>query len=121
MPLRSIQAGMDVRSHLHVTRRALGQWLLAQAIDSLCVGLLWLIGLVALNVPWAPVWAILAAGFQFVSHVGGPLSWIGPPLAVVVEGARWENALYLLVLYVIIMMIDGLLLQPLLHRRLSRV
>jgi predicted PurR-regulated permease PerM len=121
MSLRSIQSGMAVRSHLHITRRALWKWFLAQAIDSLCVALLWLIGLLALNVPWAPLWAVLAAGFQWIPHVGGLLSLMGPLFAALVDGARWQTALYLLVLYVAIMLVDGLILQPLLNRRMSKV
>jgi predicted PurR-regulated permease PerM len=121
MGLGSIQSTMEMRSHLRITRRALGKWLLAQAVESGCVALLWLVGLMALNVHWAPFWALLAGFFQWIPHVGGVLSLIGPLLATLLAGARWETALYLLGLYVVIMLVDGLILQPLLMRRLSKV
>jgi predicted PurR-regulated permease PerM len=112
---------MAVRSHLQITRRALWKWFLAQTLDCFCVALLWLIGLLALNVPWALFWAVLAAGFQWVPHVGGLLSLMGPLFTALIDGARWQTALYLLLLYVCIMLVDGLVLQPLLNRRMSKV
>ena len=54
---------MNLGDHFRITGGALKNWLIAQAQDSLAVGLLWLIGLYALKVPWAPLWALLAACF----------------------------------------------------------
>jgi predicted PurR-regulated permease PerM len=112
---------MQVRSHVQITGRALKRWFIAQCIDSLCVALLWLGGLLILRVPWAPLWAILAIGFQFIPHVGGLLSLLGPMVATLVEGNGWTGTVYLLILYAIIVAVDGFLLQPILLRRAAKV
>ena len=112
---------MDFRGYLHLTGSALKNWLLAQLQDSVAVGLLWLMGLYALKIPWAPLWALLAALLQFVPHLGPVLSLIGPVLAAAARWQDWEHLLYLLILYAVIVVIDGLILQPYLLRRTAKV
>ena len=46
-------------------------------LRSLAVGALWWVGLEYLHVPWAPFWAILAAGLQFIPHFGPVLAFMG--------------------------------------------
>lgn len=92
-----------------------------QAQDSVCVGVLWLAGLYFLHVPWAPVWAFLAALLQIVPHFGPMLGLIGPVLAATVSWRDWKHPLGVLILYAIIVVIDGLLLQPYLMRRVAKV
>jgi predicted PurR-regulated permease PerM len=112
---------VDFRSHLHLTGSALKHWLIAQLQDSIAVGLLWLIGLYALKIPWAPLWALLAALLQFVPHLGPVLSLIGPALAAAAHWQDWQHLLFVLILYAAIAAIDGLLLQPYLMRRTAKV
>lgn len=112
---------MAVSGHIQITGRALKRWFIAQCIDSVCVGLMWLAGLLILGVPWAPLWAFLAACFHVIPHVGGVLALLGPMVATLIEGNGWEGALYLLFLYVIVMVVDGFVLQPALMRRTSKV
>jgi predicted PurR-regulated permease PerM len=112
---------VDFRSHLHLTGSALKHWLIAQLQDSIAVGLLWLLGLYLLKIPWAPLWALLAALLQFVPHLGPVLSLIGPALAAAARWQDWDHLLYVLILYAVIVVIDGLLLQPYLMRRTARV
>jgi predicted PurR-regulated permease PerM len=112
---------MDLRGHLHVTGSALRNWLIAQLQDSIAVGVLWLIGLYVLKIPWAPLWAVLAALLQFVPHLGPVLGLIGPVIAAAVGWQDWEHLLYVLILYAVIVVIDGLLLQPYLMRRTAKV
>ena len=72
---------MSINDHIRVTGGALKNWLIAQVQDSVVVGLLWLVGLLLLRVPLAPLWAVLAAILQFVPHLGPVLGMIGPTLA----------------------------------------
>ena len=65
---------------------ALVQWWRAATLEGLCVGILWWIGLTLLHVPFAPLWALLAAFAAFIPHFGGVLSLIGPVLAVAFSG-----------------------------------
>lgn len=118
----SIQSfSMEVRSHIQLTGRALKRWFIAQCIDSFFVGLMWLAGLLILEVPWAPFWALLGACLHFIPHVGGLFALIGPLCATLLSGNGWQGALYLLLLYVVIMVVDGLALQPALMRKASKV
>ena len=111
---------MQFSRHVEITGGALRDWFVAQCYDSLAVGFLWWIGLVYLKIPLAPLWALLAAVFQFIPHFGPVLAFIGPAVAAVFSGGL-EGFVSLLVLYGVIVLLDGLLLQPMLLRRTARV
>src|SRR6202140_3845210 len=112
---------MNLGDHFRITGSALKNWLIAQAQDSLAVGVLWLIGLYALKVPWAPLWALLAACLRVVRPLGPVLVLIGPVLAAALRWADWEHPLYVLMLYAGIVVVDGFLLQPYIMKRVARV
>jgi len=112
---------MDFGDHLRTTGSALKNWAIAQLQDSLAVGVLWLIGLYALRVPLAPMWAAIAAVLQIVPHLGPILGLLGPVLAATIKWMDWRHPLGVLVLYAIIALLDGLLLQPYLMKRTTKV
>ena len=112
---------MNLGQHFRITGGALRNWLIAQLQDSLAVGVLWLIGLYVLKVPWAPLWALLAACLQTIPHLGPVLGLIGPALAATLRWGDWEHPLYVLVLYAGIVVVDGFLLQPYLMKRTAQV
>jgi len=112
---------MDISRHLRLTGGALKNWFIAQSWDSLAVGVLWLAGLYLLKVPWAPLWAVLAALLQFVPHVGPVLGMVGPVLTATLTWRDWEHPLYVLMLYAGIVVLDGFLLQPYLMKRTAKV
>jgi predicted PurR-regulated permease PerM len=100
---------------------ALLNWWRATTLDALLVGILWLVGLWLLHVPWAPLWALIGAFAQFVPNIGGMLALIGPALSLLFTDAGWEPFALLLCLYAAIVVIDQLLLQPWLMKRANRV
>ena len=112
---------MDVGEHARVTGSALKSWAVAQIQDSIAVALLWLAGLWLLKIPWAPLWALLAAALQVVPHLGPVLDLVGPVLAALLRWQDWQHPLYVLILYAVIVVVDGLLLQPYIMRRVARV
>lgn len=112
---------MDFRDHLRTTGGALKNWVIAQFLDSVVVGVLWLVGLSILHVPLAPLWAVIAAVLQIVPHFGPILSLIGPVLTATIKWMDWEHPLGVLGLYAAIAVLDGLLLQPYIMRRTARV
>jgi len=81
---------------------------------------MWWVGLMFLEVPWAPFWGVVAALAQFVPHFGPVLGVLGP--AVVALFANGVTTFfYVLMLYGAIVVIDGLLLQPMIMKRTVRV
>lgn len=107
-------------NHFKMTGQALKSWLIAQTQDALAVGFLWLVGLWVIGVPWAALWATLAALLQFIPGIGAVLGLIGPVGAAVFSG-RPERAIWVLCLYGLIVVVDGVLLQPYLMRRTTKV
>jgi len=112
---------MNLGEHFRITGGALKNWLIAQIQDSIAVGVLWLIGLYVLRVPWAPLWAGSAAVLQVVPHLGPVLGLIGPVLASTLRWQDWEHPLYVLMLYAAIAVVDGFVLQPYIMKRNARV
>lgn len=112
---------MDFEDHVRITGGALKNWAVAQLQDSLAVGLLWLIGLYILHVPLAPMWAVIAAVLQIVPHLGPILGLLGPVLAATIKWMDWKHPLGVLILYAVIVLLDGLLLQPYIMRRTAKV
>lgn len=98
---------------------ALVNWGRAVVLDALIVGVLWLIGLEVLHVPWAPLWAVLAAVFQFVPAFGGMLAVAGPAIAASLGAADdvFFHVAMVLGLYGLIAVLEGLVIGPyILHR-----
>jgi predicted PurR-regulated permease PerM len=119
-----IQSAVKFRDHARITGTALKNWFLAQLMDSVAVGVLWLIGLLIIGVPWAPLWAFLGGLFQFVPNYGPILGVLGPAAAALLSANSDEQMyriVYVLILYAIIVVVDGLLLQPYLMRRTVKV
>lgn len=100
---------------------ALWNWWRAAMLDALLVGILWLIGLEILHVPLAPLWAGLAMVTQFVPMVGGMLALIGPALSLLFTARGWEPFALLLGLYAVIVLIDQLVIQPLVLKKITRI
>jgi predicted PurR-regulated permease PerM len=111
---------MKLGKHLSITGKALRSWFIVQIYDALAVGILWLIGLFVLRVPLAPVWALLAGMLQLVPVIGIIFGLVGPATAAAVSGGI-TRMFYVLILYALIVMIDGLVLQPILTKRSARV
>lgn len=101
----------------------MGGWFRATLLDAAIVGLMWLVGLLWIGVPLAPLWAVLGAAFQFVPGVGAVLGVCGPALTVVLTNNDndFSKLWWVLGLYAIIAVADGLLIQPLLLKRQTRI
>ncbi len=111
---------MQFTRHINITGGALRHWFIAQCYDSAAIGGLWWLGLEYLHVPWAPFWGILAAFLQFIPHFGPVMAVMGPAMvALFVSG--FEQFEYVIILYGAIVVVDGLLLQPVIMRRTARI
>src|SRR5207248_565979 len=107
--------------HLRTAGGALKRWFIATCYDAAAVAVLWLVGLWIIGVPLAPFWALLGGAFQFVPNFGPILSIVGPALALLLSGADGMKFIYLLILYAVIAVTDGLFLQPYLYKRQTKV
>jgi predicted PurR-regulated permease PerM len=117
---------VDMRpvDHLRLTGTALKRWFIAQTKDSAAVAVLWLIGLLALRVPGASLWAAFAFFLQYIPNLGAPLTLVAPLVAESIEGlfgGDWMKLIYLLILYAVIAGVDGFFLQPYIMKRTARV
>jgi len=121
LPQRAGRISMYLLSHLRFIGKALKQWFNAQCQDALVVGCMWLAGLHMLRVPWAPLWAGLAAILQFVPHLGPVLGLVGPLLAATFTWRDWRHPLVVLMLYAGIVLLDGFVLHPYIMRRAAKV
>jgi predicted PurR-regulated permease PerM len=114
-------AGGGAGVHLRTAGGALVNWWRAATIDGLCVGVLWLIGLLLLHVPLAPVWALIAALMTLIPNFGGIIALLGPTFSILVSQPSMERLCFLLGLYAVIVVVDQLLIQPLVLKRVTRV
>jgi predicted PurR-regulated permease PerM len=114
---------MEIHPHVRTTGTALKNWFVATLYDALAVGAIWLVGLKLIGVPFSWLWALLGAALQFIPGVGAAFALIGPALTVVIadEFKSFERFLYVLILYAVIALVDGLFLQPYFMKRTSKV
>jgi predicted PurR-regulated permease PerM len=112
---------MDWLDHARTTCTALKNWFVAQCFDSAAVALLWLVGLLIIGIPWAPLWALLAGLLQFVPHIGGPIAVIIPAILGALSQDHHMRFFYVLILFAAIMVIDGFFLQPYFMKRTAKV
>ncbi|HZQ92859.1 MAG TPA: AI-2E family transporter [Terriglobales bacterium] len=116
-------------SHVRTAGGALKNWFVATCQDALAVAAMWLVGLLMIGVPLAPLWAVLGGLFQFVPNIGPTLAIIGPAFTLLVtevaapdaSDAGWMRFIYLLMVFAVIVVVDGLVLQPYLMKRTARV
>ncbi len=111
---------MQLWEHVQITGGALKRWFLAASYDALCVAAIWLVGLLIIGVPWAPFWAILGGLLQFIPQIGPVIAFIGPALAALISGG-FERFVYVLILFAVIAVVDGFVLQPYFMRRTAKV
>ena len=102
---------------------ALMNWWRATTLDALLVGAMWLVGLLIIRVPLAPLWAFIAALCQFVPGIGIALAACGPVVsaAFASSDSDFEKVWWTLGLYGVIVILDGLVIQPLILKRHTRV
>ncbi|MEO3473596.1 AI-2E family transporter [Roseomonas sp. CAU 1739] len=118
-------AGMQ---DLHRTTRAMadatervGRYLLMQMLLNAGFGLGMGVGLMAIGVPNAPLWGVLAFVLRFIPFLGAWIAALLPFVVAVATGAGWTEPVLVIVLFVLV---DGLIshvLEPLLYGRTTGI
>jgi predicted PurR-regulated permease PerM len=121
MPESTVPYSKAAGAHLKTAGTALANWWRGVTILGLCVGLLWLTGLLLLHVPLAPMWALIAALMTLVPNFGGVIALLGPAFSILVSEPSMYRLCILLGMYAAIVVVDQLLLQPLIMKRVTRV
>ena len=121
MPFDFSASARAARDNARIAGTALVNWWRAVSIEALCVAVLWWIGLALLDIPLAPLWALIGGLMTFVPNIGGVITVIFPVLMVFFSGRDWYRLGLVLGLYAVIVVIDQLALQPWLLKRVTRV
>jgi len=111
------------REDIRTTGTALKHWFIAMCYDAACVAGIWYVGLLIIGIPLALLWALLGGLLQFIPNFGPVLALIGPAFtAAVMSGfTDFTRFLYVLILFAVVMVVDGLFLQPFLMKRTAKV
>lgn len=112
--------GTSLKEHARTTGTALKNWFVAQSQDALAVGAMWFLGLWIAGIPWPWLWAIIGAICQFIPHIGAIIAVTGPFVTGLFQQDRME-AIYVLIVYAVIVVVDGLFLQPYFMKRTVKV
>jgi len=111
----------NFNTHIRTAGDALFNWWKAVTIEALCVAVIWWVGLFFIHVPLAPLWAIIGGLMTFIPNFGGVITVIFPVLTVLFTGHDYFRLALVLGLYAVIVVVDQLVLQPLLMKRMNRV
>jgi len=93
----------------------LSSWLLGKAASMLIVGVTTAIGLSLLGVPLALILGIIAGLLDFIPYIGPVMA--GVPAVLLALAISPDLALYTLLLFVGIQLVEGYVLQPLIEAR----
>ena len=112
IPPRQRQRAWQV---LHELTQMLRWWLFGRSIAMILVGLLTSLGLFLLGVPFRLTLGLLAAILTFIPYIGPIISVVPAALLAVVQSPIL--ALYVVILYLAIHLIEGYIITPLVQKR----
>lgn len=99
----------------HETANALWYWMLGRMFSMTVLGLLTAVGLWGLGVPLPVTLGFLAGIMTFVPYIGSIASAI--PSVLIAASISFQLALYVIILYIGVHVIEGYILVPLVQRR----
>lgn len=119
--LRLVAPGRRARAAqiLGATADTLWRWMLGRLFAMAVLGSLVTLGLWIIGVPLPIALGLLAAIFTFVPYLGAFASAV--PSVLIAGAVRLDLALYVVVLYLAIHLVEGYVLIPLVQRRVVRL
>jgi len=103
------------RQVLQKMGKTLSSWLLGKSVSMLIVGVATSVGLSMLGVPLALILGIIAGLLDFVPYLGPIMA--GIPAVLIAFSISPDTALYVILLFTGVQLIEGYLLQPLIESR----
>lgn len=103
------------REVLDELSRTLARWLLGKAASMLLVGVASAAGLALLDVPLALILGLIAGLLDFIPYLGPLLA--GVPAVLIAFSSDPTQALYVVLLFAGIQLVEGYLLSPLIEKR----
>ncbi len=103
------------RQVLHKIGNTLSSWLLGKSVSMLIVGTTTAIGLSLLGVPLALILGMIAGLLDFVPYLGPIMA--GVPAVLIAFSISPDLALYTVLLFVGVQLVEGYVLQPLIESR----
>jgi predicted PurR-regulated permease PerM len=104
-----------VREILYEIGETLSWWLIGKGASMLFIGVLTWIGLSVIGVPLALTLGLIAGLFSFVPNFGPILSAVPAILLAFIDSPT--SALYVLILFVVVQLVESNLVTPLIERR----
>lgn len=98
------------------TYETLSLWMMAKLISMLVVGVATAVGLLLLGIPLALALALIAAVLSFIPNIGPILAIVPAALIAFTEGS--DKALYVVLLYFGIQMIESYLITPFVEKKM---
>jgi len=98
------------------TYHTLSLWMMAKLISMLVVGVASAVGLLLLGIPLAFALAFIAALFSFIPNIGPILAIVPAALIAFTEGS--DKALYVVLLYFGIQLVESYLITPLVEKKM---
>jgi predicted PurR-regulated permease PerM len=95
--------------------KRLSKLFLTQMIFNAAFGLAIGTGLELIGVPSAPLWGLIAAILRFVPYIGALISAIFPLTLAAAAGSGWEMLLLTALLFVVLELLAGQVLEPLIY------
>jgi predicted PurR-regulated permease PerM len=127
-PLRDRMIYLFGRRNLTVTTKALDEaaqtisgYLLAQAVVHVVFALGVMAGLMLIGVPYALLWAVIAALLRYIPYLGPWMAAALPFLLSVAISQGWTQPVLVLALFLVLELLSNLLLEPIVYGRAAGV
>jgi len=95
--------------------RTLARWLLGKAVSMVVVGVASAVGLSLLGIPLAMILGLIAGLLDFIPYLGPIMA--GVPALLIAFSDSPEKAMYVVLLFGAIQLLEGYLLSPLIEKR----
>lgn len=99
------------------TGERISRYLLAQFFLNVSYGAIWGIGLYAIGVAYAPLWAVLAAVLRYIPYLGATIAAVIPIVLSVAQFPGWSQPLTVVALLITLELLSNNFVEPMVYGR----